>query len=180
MYDELTDVTEAVGPRSASSDDARKTLASFNTYAEAVQAVDRLSDQGFPVEHARIVAHDLTFVEQVTGRETTAQAVVRAALSGLVFGALFGLLFGWLAWRDPVTSGLVLAVYGAILGALVGAIGGAVGHRSRGGRRDFSSVTAMQAGGYDVMVDQALCEQARRMLSGAVKPHVSPKESDPL
>jgi hypothetical protein len=148
-----------------SGDGAREVVASFTAYADAVRAVDTLSDRGFPVEHARIVAHDLRFVEQVTGRETTGRAVARAALSGFLFGAVFGLLFGLMAWRDPVASGLILALYGAILGAVVGAIVGAVGHRSAGGRRDFSSVAAMQAGGYDVMVDQAHCEEARRALA---------------
>ena len=147
-----------------SGDGAREVVASFTAYADAVRAVDTLADRGFPVEHVRIVAHDLRFVEQVTGRETTGRAIARAALSGLVFGALFGLLFGLLAWRDPVVSGLILALYGAILGAVVGAIVGAVGHRSSGGGRDFSSVAAMQAGGYDVMVDQPHADEARRVL----------------
>lgn len=31
-------------------------LATFPTYIGAEQLVDRLSDQGFPVEHARIIA----------------------------------------------------------------------------------------------------------------------------
>ena len=154
-------------PGGESADGAREVVASFTDYAAAVRAVDTLSDRGFPVEHARIVAHDLRFVEQVTGRETTGRAMARAAVSGLVFGALFGLLFGLLAWRDPVASGLILAVYGAILGAVVGAIVGAVGHRSAGGRRDFSSVAAMQAGGYDVMVDQPHGDEARRLLAAS-------------
>lgn len=140
-------------------------VASFSAYPDAVRAVDALSDRGFPVKRARIVARDLTFVEQVTGRETTRRAMARAALSGLAFGALFGLLFGGLVWRDPVVSGLVLAVYGAILGAVVGAIVGAVGHRSTRGGRDFSSVSAMQAGAYDVMVDQGHRDEARRLLA---------------
>ncbi len=166
MSDRSPDHLQAVGAAvPESGDGAREVVASFTAYADAVRAVDTLSDRGFPVERARIVAHDLRFVEQVTGRETTGRAMARAALSGLVFGALFGLLFGMLAWRDPVASGLILASYGALLGALVGAIVGAVGHRAAGGRRDFSSVGAMHAGGYDVMVDQSHCEEARRILT---------------
>ena len=149
----------------APADGAREVVASFSAYGDAVRAIDILSDEGFAVEHARIVAHDLRFVEQVTGRETTGRAMGRAAVSGLVFGALFGLLFGLLAWRDPVASGLILAVYGAILGAVVGAVVGAVGRRSSGGGRDFTSVAAMQAGGYDVMVDQPHGDEARRLLA---------------
>lgn len=153
-----------VGAVRESPDGAREVVASFTTYADAVRAVDALADVDFPVEYAQIVAHDLIFVEQVTGRETTGRAMARAAASGLVFGALFGLLFGLLAWRDPVASGFILALYGAVLGALVGAVVGAVGHRSTGGRRDFSSVGAMRAGGFDVVVDRPHCDEARRLL----------------
>jgi hypothetical protein len=45
------------------------------------------------------------------------------------------------------------------------AIDGAMGHRAAGGRRVFSSVGAVHAGSYDVMVEQSHCEEARRVLA---------------
>ena len=151
-----TDALPAVRPR--------RVLGSFDAYADAERMVDTLADRRFPVERVTIVARELEFVEHVTGRLTTARAAARSALTGLLFGALLGLILGFLAWRDPIVSGLVLALYGAVLGAVAGAIMGAVGHGSTRGRRDFSSIAGMQAGAYDVMVDDGLWAEARRVL----------------
>ena len=49
---------------------AWNTVASFGTYEEAQEAVDRLSDDGFAVESLDIVGSDLRLVERVTGRLT--------------------------------------------------------------------------------------------------------------
>ena len=44
--------------------------------------VDRLSDDGFPVEHVRIVGTGLHSVEQVTGRLTKGRAALGGAAAG--------------------------------------------------------------------------------------------------
>ena len=157
-----TDATQGAAPR--------RVLGSFDAYADAETLVDTLADRRFPVERVTIVARDLRFVEHVTGRLTTARAAARSALSGLAFGAFLGLILGFFAWRDPIVSGLILAIYGAVLGALIGAIVGAVGHGSTKGRRDFSSTAGMQAGMYDVMVDDGLWAEARRILDADPRP----------
>ena len=54
----------------------RRAIASYDSYAEAQKAVDSLSDEGFPVERVSIVAEDLRFVEQVTGRRGYGQAAL--------------------------------------------------------------------------------------------------------
>jgi hypothetical protein len=144
----------------------KRVLGSYKSYALAERAVDTLADRCFPVEHVTIVARDLTFVEQVTGRDTLGRAARRSAINGLAFGSLFGLLFGFFAWRDPVYSGLILAVYGAALGAVVGAIMGAIAHRASDGAHDFVSSAGMQAGGYDVLVDATHHDEAERILRG--------------
>jgi hypothetical protein len=43
------------------------TVARFDDYASAQRAVDRLSDDGFPVGKLDIVGSDLRLVERVTG-----------------------------------------------------------------------------------------------------------------
>ena len=53
---------------------ARRVVASFRAYADAEAAVDRLSDRGFDVDRAAIVARDLSLVEEVTGRTTSLRA----------------------------------------------------------------------------------------------------------
>src|ERR1700744_515841 len=74
---------------------AWNTVARFDDYETAQRAVDRLSDDGFPVETLDIVGSDLRLVERVTGRLTKA----RAAGAGAVSGAWLGLLFGGLLAR---------------------------------------------------------------------------------
>lgn len=136
-------------------------VASFDDYANAERVVDALSDEGFPVEHLRVVAHDLRWVEQVTGRRTFATAAAGAALTGAVVGAAFGFVFGLFSWVEPLLSALALAVYGALLGALLGAAFGVITHWMSAGRRDFSSVRSVVADHYDVVADgEELAEQA--------------------
>ena len=53
---------------------AWNTVARFDDYQTAQRAVDRLSDDGFPVEQLDIVGSDVRLVERVTGRLTTGRA----------------------------------------------------------------------------------------------------------
>jgi hypothetical protein len=143
-------------------------VASYRTYTEAERAVDRLSDQRFPVQRTAIVGRGLSTFEQVTGRLTAGRAAAQSAVSGAIIGALFGWLFGLFDWINPLISSLLLALYGAVFGAVVGALFGLLGHALSGGRRDFSSVSGMRADSYDVLVDVEVAEQARRLLGAAI------------
>ena len=60
--------------RSAKLHPARRRIATFDDYAEAERAVERLTAHGFPVERVAIVGRDLRSVEQITGRLTFASA----------------------------------------------------------------------------------------------------------
>src|SRR3984885_11370874 len=97
---------------------AWNTVARFEDYESAQRAVDRLSDDGFPVENLDIVGSGLRLVERVTGRLTRARATGAGALSGMWAGLLVGTLLGLF------TSGhsfLAVIVTGAALGAGWGA-----------------------------------------------------------
>ena len=48
---------------------------------------------------------------------------------------------------------------------MIGAVSSFLGYSLMGGRRDFSSVGAMQAGRYDVQVDDEVAEEASRVLA---------------
>ena len=144
---------------------ARRVIASYDSYAEAQRTVDHLSDEGFPVERVSIVAEDLRFVEQVTGRRGYGQAALEGAGSGAVIGAFFGFFLGLFSLIDPLVSALLVALYGLVFGAIVGAIMGLVFHALSGGRRDFSSVGGIEAGRYDVMVDEEVAEEASRLIA---------------
>ena len=136
-------------------------LREYDTYEEAQRLVDRLSDAGFPVQHVRIVGHDFHSVEQVTGRLTKG----RAALLGAGSGAWFGLLIGLLLSLFAVGPGVLVALLGSVLiGGFWGAAFGIAAQWATGGRRDFSSVTAMVAERYTVQVDPAYLDEATKIV----------------
>jgi hypothetical protein len=143
------------------SDADKEVIASYPTYAEAQRAVDALSDAGFPVESVDIVGHDVRLVERVTGRLTNARAAGAGALSGAWFGLFIGLLVG-LFTTGPEWVGLMLG--GLLIGAFWGAAFGFVAHWLTRGQRDFSSVSGLVAGRYDVTVPQTQAGRARELL----------------
>lgn len=130
----------------------RRTVASFHRYADAESAVDYLLDHDVPGERVAIVASDLRFVEEVTGRVGYAGAAANGAVGGAAIGTLFGFVAGLLNWIEPLVAGITLGLYGFVLGAILGAAAGAFLHRLT--RRDFASVGRLDAGRYDVMVDE--------------------------
>ena len=145
----------------------RRPIARFENYADAEQAVDALSDRGFPVERVAIVGRELELVEQVTGRLDYPRAALRGAAGGAVTGALIGWFFGLLSWITPLIGWLLLTVYGLIFGAIVGALFGLLVHALQGGRRDFASATAMRPRTYELMVDEDVADEAVRILGWA-------------
>jgi hypothetical protein len=141
---------------------ARRTIACFERYEDAQALVDRLADSGFPVERLRIVGRDLRLVERVTGRLNAARAALGGAGSGAAFAGLFGLLFG--LWFSPDGVSLLATVlYWLVAGALFGALFGLIGYSATGGQRDFTSVSGMQAGHFEVVAEEAVAEEAQRL-----------------
>jgi hypothetical protein len=132
----------------------------YPTYAAAQQAVDYLSDQGFPVQHATIVGVDLRLVETVTGRLT----VGRAAASGAGAGAWFGLLAGAVLALFTTAAWLAVLTVTALGGAVWGAVMAAVAHAATRGRRDFTSHRRLAAARYHVTVDAEHADDAGRLL----------------
>ena len=107
-----------------------------------------------------IVGTDLRLVERVLGRLTTA----RAAGAGALSGAWLGLLIGILLAIFTTEGWLVIILVAVLFAALWGAIFGAVAHAMTGGRRDFTSVSRLDAAHYAVQVDAEHAESARRLL----------------
>ena len=156
---------------------ARRTVASYSSYAEAERAVDFLSDRKFPVERTAIVGRDLEYLEQVTGRMSYGGAALRGALTGAFVGFLVGWLFGLFDWFDPIVSAFWLALDGIWFGAIVGALFGLLTHAMLRGRRDFASIAAMRANRYDLLVDEEVAGEADRLLSEISQPAAA--RSDP-
>src|SRR3954468_2061277 len=155
----------------------RRVVASFGSYEEAERAVDLLSDRKFPVERTAIVARDLEYVEQVTGRMTYWRAMGLGALNGALIGVLIGWLFGLFNWFDPVVSAFWLALDGLWFGALVGAAMGLIAHALTGGRRDFAAVGGFRASPYDVRVDELFAGEAEGLLA-ELRPSTTTSASD--
>lgn len=161
-------------PSSGVGDDTqrgpRRVIATYDNYRDAERAVDHLADHRFPVERVSIVGRDLKLVEQVTGRMTYARAALHGAISGALAGVLIGWLFTLFNWFDPVVSRGWLILDGLWFGALVGLLYGLLAHALTGGRRDFRSAGAMQASRYDVLVDEAVADEAARLLGTLPQP----------
>ncbi len=153
------------------------TIGTYDTYREAQRAVDYLSDEKFPVEHTTIVGNNLRQVEKITGRLTWGRALTAGLASGAWFGLFVGLLLGIFT---PNGSWLAALLTGVVLGALLRTgVRWRSATRSRAGRRDFTSRTAVVATTYDVLCDFKFAEEARNHLAKlALKGEVSPRMPD--
>ncbi len=133
-------------------------VGSFTSYDDAQRAVDGLADQDFPVQDLTIVGVDLMQVENVTGRLTWPRVLGGGALSGAWMGAFFGLL---LALFTTPGQGWAVALWSLLIGAVFGLVFAAIGYAFTGGKRDFSSATAIVAGRYDVLCQPPTAPRAR-------------------
>ncbi|MFV2100741.1 general stress protein [Micromonospora sp. LOL_024] len=136
------------------------TIGAYPDYPSAQRVVDHLADNRFPVERAAIVGTDLTLVETVLGRMTTARAALVGAGTGAWFGLFIGLLFGIFT----VGNWVAVILAGLVIGAVWGAVFGAVAHAMTGGQRDFTSASSLRANQYAVTVEADVAEQARQLL----------------
>lgn len=142
-----------------------QTIATYDDYAAAQAAVDRLSDDGFAVENLRIVSSNLVLVEDVGGRKGYAQAAGASALSGAILGFLLGWILGIFSLFDPLTSAIALALWATLIGAAMGAIMGLIAHYMTGGERDFWSTRRVEASSYDLQATADHVSQARQALA---------------
>lgn len=165
----MANETETVPrPSRVRSTSPRTVVGTYSDYADAQRAVDRLSDEEFPVERTAIVAEGLSFVEQVTGRLNWWKAALNGTITGGVIGLFVGFLLGILAVEAEAV--LNLSLWGLVIGAVIGAIVGLIGYGVSGGHRDFTSVGAMQAERYLVMADADVADDARALLESAPPP----------
>ena len=147
---------------SSSGPQPKTTVVTYDSYAEAERAVDFLSDRDFPVEKVAIVGTGLESVEQVAGRLTVGRATLAGAGQGAMVGLFFGLLFG-LFFEGPAFFGVIL--YGLVAGLIFGAIIGALTQAMTGGRRDFASVSGLQASQYEIQVEHDVSARAKQLLA---------------
>jgi len=135
-------------------------VGSFDSYADAQAAVDKLSDMDFPVKDLTIVGVDLMEVERVSGRLTWPRVLGGGAASGAWIGIFFGLLFSFLGEgvAAPITLGL-------IMGVVFGVVSAAVPYALSAGKRDFTSRTEIVAGRYDLLCEPTRATEARDVIA---------------
>jgi hypothetical protein len=137
-------------------------LAVYDGYPDAQRAVDFLADHDFPVSNVTIVGTDLRSIERVTGRLTRGKVAAAGAISGVWLGLFVGLA---LSLIDNQGSLGILATMP--LGAAFGLIWSQIGYAAatRGGARDFSSISQIVATRYEVLVEHHYADQARAILT---------------
>jgi hypothetical protein len=135
-------------------------IARYDTYLEAQQAVDFLSDEHFPVQAVTIVGSGLRMVERVTGR----LSYPRVALAGAASGAWFGLFVGVLL--SLFGSGTESVLFAAVMfGSGFGMLFGVISYAFTGGRRDFTSTSQIVASEYEVWCLPEYSGQASELLN---------------
>src|ERR671931_537284 len=99
-------------------------IGSYETYAEAHQAVKYLASNDFPVQEVTVVGVDLMLVERVIGRLSWPKVLGTGALSGAWFGLFVGLLLGLFSSQTmsfaPILVGLSAGVVFGLVFAAVG------------------------------------------------------------
>ncbi len=126
-------------------------LAEYPTYEQAQAAVDRLSDNDFPVQEVTIVWNRLRQIESVIGRRTVASAAGQGALSGAWLGLIFALV---LVLFVDIANAIGFVVTYVVVGAVLGAVWWGLRHWSQRGRRDFASAGRLEAESYEVWVSR--------------------------
>ena len=141
----------------------RRTVTSVRRYEDAEHAVDYLSDHDFPVDRVAIVGTGLRYVEQVSGRLTSARAALLGAGYGALLGIFWGVLFSALFTTDDAGFWGLLA-FSIVVGIIFGAVTGGLSHAWTDGRRDFSSKAETRADHYEVQVEDGYAPEAPRVL----------------
>jgi hypothetical protein len=138
-------------------------LGVFDRYEQAQQVVDFLSDHEFAVQNLAIVGTELRTVERIAGRLTRGKVAAASAASGVWMGLFIGAAFALFGDGNPLGFIITLVVLGAVFGAVWSQIGYSA--LTRGGTRDFSSVSQVVATKYEVLVEHKLAEAARTLLA---------------
>lgn len=99
-------------------------VASYQSHADAEEAVRRLANGGIPINLISIIGRNFETHEDIQGFYRPADAALDGAGQGAWFGGIFGLMLGAMGFFVlPVVGGLM--VIGPLSGMIAGAIGGA-------------------------------------------------------
>jgi hypothetical protein len=103
----------------------------YDDIEAAQQAVTRLTEAGFPIDHVSIVGQNLQSETQFNGFVSAGDVAKSSATMGAWVGGLFGLLTGFAALFIPGVGPVL--VLGPLAATAIGAAEGAVGAGVLGG-----------------------------------------------
>jgi hypothetical protein len=149
----------------------RRTIASFERYQDADALVERLAQEGFPVDRLLVVGRDLELGEPGSGPPSAANVAIGGMIGGAALGALLGLLYGALYPGVPLLAELLYWLAGGVAGGLLAA-GWMYWFGS--GRKRVESVVGLTAGRYEVLADEAVADQVLWRL-GRATPQTTPQ-----
>jgi hypothetical protein len=152
--------------RTAVSDRPRRAVAAYDDYVEAQRAVERLADQGVPLDKVAIVGHGVQYAERVVERMTRARAALLGAIIGGLIGAFFGVLMSLVFSYDPNPAVPLLVLYGLLWGALLGGVLGALLGGPVAGPRG-RSIPVLSAERYEIVVDDDIADRAAELVGSA-------------
>jgi hypothetical protein len=99
----------------------------YNNMDDAEEAVKKLGEGGFPIQHVSIIATNLGSEKKIHGFVTSCDVAKSAARTGAWVGGIFGLLVGAAFLWVPGVGPLIVAgsLGSALLGGVEGAVAGA-------------------------------------------------------
>jgi hypothetical protein len=147
-------------------------LATYDDYLRARAAIDRLSDDGFPISTVSIQWRGLHRVDHVTGRRRFVTAAGEGAAVGAWLGALIGALRAVLV--EPSIDLPAIGVTGmyVVVGAVGGALWRAAGHWLRNGTGHLSTRSRLDADSYELWVEAPLLGLASDLLGPTPHPEL--------
>lgn len=140
-----------------------RSLGVYDRYEQAQQVVDYLSDNEFAVQNLAIVGTELRTVERIAGRLTRTKVAAASAASGVWMGLFIGVAFALFGGGNPLGFIITLVLLGGVFGAVWSQVGYSA--LTRGGTRDFASVSQVVATKYEVLVEHKVAESARELVA---------------
>lgn len=150
-------------PRSGLSLEYPMSLGVYDGYPQAQHVVDYLADHDFPVQNVEIVGTELRSIERVTGRLTRGKVALAGAVSGLWIGLFVGVAFALFSKQGQLGFLITTPVLGAVFMLVWSQLGFTAA--TRGGTRDFASVSQIVATKYEVLVAHNLIAKARELVA---------------
>lgn len=149
-----------------------QSVARYESYEAAQQAVERLVRAGFPPAEVSIVGSDLKSVERITGRMTAAKAALVGLMSGLMLGMFIALLLLVISPAAPLATLVSVMLLGIGFSVLWSMIGYALNRR----RKEFTSVMQLVASSFVILVPGPQTARARQILGTVGVPEPAPGE----